>query len=554
MISILIIWCTFHFLILGVGFVAARKICSKLNLDQPHWLELTAVGAGLLTLGLGLLGIGVAIIPWEWRHVFALGSLALLLVFNAYLFGSQQLYRVHFLAPLSEKILYVGFVTLTVIALLLAHLPIQLPAQLPDGAYVAKADVLAVRIQKLTGNLPADNSIPHVVAEYLLRDISFKEHRPILPGQEVSNRPILMSLVILPFRAALSMPERMVEPLPTFEYVGKMWPDFRVLIDDDRAYQISLAVGILLNALMFLGGAAYLRSATSISVPLAIICSLGVLSSPYFLFQTVFIWPKAMAGFFIALALLMVHKKSFYGLGAIFIGAAYLSHPYAMVFIAAFLMWVVYDNIFFQKRSAPLEIQHNGAMRVMRVMRVSAPNIARFLIVLVVIVAPWVVWTKLILQVPSSDLIEQNFLLPGITAVNFIWVRVVNLSTTFLPYHWFNYPFKLQQFILVGAINAVGAAGVVAYLFFMRKVANARLQNALPYLVTMVLPSFLVVTIFSYQAVPAVHGLQLPFLLITLYGYTELLKHLGDRKAILIMVVPFALNGLFLVRYLIGLC
>jgi hypothetical protein len=187
-------------------------------------------------------------------------------------------------------------------------------------------------------------------------------------------------------------------------------------------------------------------------------------------------------------------------------------------------------------------------------MRVNTPNILRFLIVLIVIIAPWVIWTKLILQVPSSDLIEQNFLLPGISAVNFIWVRVVNLSTTFLPYHWFNYPFNLQQFILVGAINAVGAAGVVAYLFFMRSVANVTLQKAIPYLVTMVLPSFLVAVIFSYQAVPAVHGLQLPFLLITLYGYAELLKHLGERKAMLIMVLPFTLNVLFLVRYLINLC
>jgi hypothetical protein len=552
MASILIIWCTFHFLILGVGFVAARKICSKLNsnpnIPQPHWLELTAVGAGLLTLGLGLLGIGIAIIPWEWRHVVALAALALLLVLNAYLFKVNRLYLVHVLAPLPEKILYIGFVALTVLALCLSHLPIQLPADLPDGAYVAKTDVLAVRIQKLTGNLPADNSLPHVVAEYLLRDISFKEYRPILPGQEVSNRPILMSLVILPFRAALSMPEPMIEPLPKFEYVGKLWPDFRLLIDDDRAYQISLTVGILLNALMFLGGAAYLRSTVSISVPLAIICSLGVLSSPYFLFQTLFIWPKALAGFFIALTLLMVDKKSFYGLGAIFIGAAYLSHPYAMVFVAAFVLWVVYDNIFPQKISAPLVTQHH------RLMRVNIPNIVRFLIALFVIIAPWVIWTKWILQVPSSDLIEQNFLLPGISAVNFIWVRVVNLSTTFLPFHWFNYPFKLQQFILVGALNAVGAAGVVAYLFFMRSVANVTLQKALPYLVTIVLPSLLLVVIFSYQAVPAVHGLQLPFLLITLYGYTELLKHLGDRKAMLIMVVPFALNVLFLVRYLINLC
>ena len=472
----------------------------------------------------------------------------MLLGFNAYLIAIKRLHQVHLVAPLPEKIFYSGFIALTVIALFISHLPIKLPADLPDGAYVAKANVLPVRIQKLTGNLPADNSIPHVVTEYLLRDISFNEHHPILPGQEVSNRTILMSLVTLPFRAALAVPKAMVEPLAKFQYAGRLWPDFRLLIADDSAYQISLVIGIILNSLMFLGGAAFLRSTVSLSVPLAIICGIGVLTSPYFLFQTVFVWPKAMAGFFIALALLMLLKRSFYGLAAIFIGAAYLCHPYAMVFAIALMIWVVYENIALQSSVMSLANKQN------QVMSVNTPNILCFLIALLVVVAPWIIWTKFILQVPSSDLIEQNFLIPGLSAVNFIWVRVVNLSNTYLPFYWFSYPFNLQHFINSSALNAVGASGVIAFIFFMMGLANLSFKKVLPYLITLLIPSILLVVIFSYQTVPAVHGLQLPFLLITLYGYAELFKRFGQVKGALIAIIPLALNIVFMVRYLRGLC
>jgi len=234
--------------------------------------------------------------------------------------------------------------------------------------------------------------------------------------------------------------------------------------------------------------------------------------------------------------------------GAGFLGAAYLCHPYAMVFVVAFLMWVVYVNIFTQKSLMSLEDKKS------RIMSMNALNIIRFLAVLLVIVAPWVIWTKFILQVPSSDLIEQNFSLTDISAVNFIWVRVVNFSNTFLPPYWFSYPFNLQNFINSSAINAVGASGVIAFIFFIMGLMNLSFKKALPYLITLFMPSILLVVIFSYQTVPAVHGLQLPFLLITLYGYAELGKRFGQVKGALIVIIPLALNILFLVRYLRGLC
>lgn len=44
------------------------------------------------------------------------------------------------------------------------------------------------------------------VTEFLLRNISFRKERPLLPANEVSNRTILMSLVALPFRTVGGAP------------------------------------------------------------------------------------------------------------------------------------------------------------------------------------------------------------------------------------------------------------------------------------------------------------------------------------------------------------
>ena len=87
----------------------------------------------------------------------------------------------------------------------LTHLQIRFPRVLPDGLYVFKEHTLPVKLQVLAGVLPGDNYIPFVVQEYLLRDISFAREHPIAPGQEVSNRPILMALATAPFRAALEV-------------------------------------------------------------------------------------------------------------------------------------------------------------------------------------------------------------------------------------------------------------------------------------------------------------------------------------------------------------
>ena len=539
MLHTLIIFLTFNFLILGCGFQMAQGLYSWRAIRSESWLELVAVGSGLLIIMLSLFGLFIAIVPWSLRHIFSLGGFSLLLIINIYLFAKSRLWNIHWNASNPQRIFYIGFLFLSLLSIYIANLPVKLPENLPDGAYVAKSNILPVRIQFLTGNLPADNSIPHVVSQYLLQDISFEENRPILPGQEVTNRPILMSLVTLPFAAALKMPERLSETLPTFSYVAQNWPDFRTLINDLAAYRISLTVGIILNALLLLGGAILIGSIFPITTPIAIACVLSVISSPFFLFQTIFIWPKSMAGFFIAVGLFQILKRKEYILGGFMLGAAYLSHPYAAAFIMGvyLLLVVIFLKDYFSTRSLQnLARDHLKAIII-------------FSLSLILIISPWWIWAKWMVHLPSSNLVEQNLFIPGQSWINFIWIRIVNFSVSFIPFYWFTYPFNLRQFIGGISVNAVGACGVIAYLFFFRTISNLSPSKAYPYVLTIGIPTAFLVSIFSVTTVPAIHGLQLPIMLILLTGCIQVLRAFGVLYGTAIIAIQCVINGLLLIRY-----
>ena len=139
---------------------------------------------------------------------------------------------------------------LLVFCLGLLHVDVRLPDPLPDGIYIFKTPTTNVKIQHLTST-PADNYIPYAVAEFFLRGVSFEKERPILPGNEVSNRTILMSLVALPFRVALGAP-RDHPQLGTYHYLGRDWPDVSKLYAADSFEQFAI-VGLVLNSLLLLG-------------------------------------------------------------------------------------------------------------------------------------------------------------------------------------------------------------------------------------------------------------------------------------------------------------
>jgi hypothetical protein len=108
-----------------------------------------------------------------------------------------------------------------------------------------------------------------------------------------------MSLVALPFRTVLTWNSTWPGTLGKFLYVDSEWPDVESL-NDDGSFDQFLVIGILLNALLLLGLIVFFSEWSPASaLPIAVLLWS---TTPYFISQTIFTWPKALAGFFLVLA------------------------------------------------------------------------------------------------------------------------------------------------------------------------------------------------------------------------------------------------------------
>lgn len=517
----------------GIGNWWAGPLGRRLVGFDLTWIERLCLGALTASILLGLLGLATGFVPHELRSTVARTGLALLLVLGGACFARDGWSALR-QAQSAERVFALGYLALCVLATSLALFPARLPSTLVDGPYVAKHDLLGVRVQYTTGNLPTDNAIPHVVSEYILRDIPFRTERPLMPGQEVTNRPILAGVILAAFRAATYLPPKQEGPLPKFNYVGSQWPDFSVLMRDEPGYRVSQALGTAMNALLLLGVGAVLCRQRGVASGLAVGIVALYLSSPYFLFQTYFTWPKALAGFFIIVAwLATAHWRAPTVAGAA-LGMAYLSHPYAIAYFAAYLAW-----------HCGTAWAHAGEQPTGQRWRATVVPICGVAAAFAVVTAPWFLWVRA-LNIPA-DLVAQNLLIPGQTVQDFLWVRITNLATTVLPLHLIGNPFDVRQIVTASAVNASGAVGMLAVVALLWQVKGQVVPVRAWVLWAM--PSLSLIAVFSNAAVPVMHGLQ-P-LLAALLGVAGvcLWQAAGPRPAASLMAGQVLVNVALLAMY-----
>jgi hypothetical protein len=272
-----------------------------------------------------------------------------------------------------------------------------------------------------------------------------------MPNQEVSNRPLYQAVIYLPFRVIFSSNEPAPSPYPTYEYVGARWPDTSQLISDN-SFAKFLGVAIPLNASILLTLGALL-SFFSIPYPRLCLVVFGALS-PYLLHHAIYTWPKNLAAFYLVLAVLLLLARGPPAVAGLFIGLAYLSHPYAiavmMALAAASALEIARRHLF---PSIGSVIGISLSTRQLLVMWA----------VIAAVVTPWHVWKLLVLQIPS-DMLSQNFgSTHGIWA--FVYPRVVNITTAVLPL--FLLPDSWASLELRGGmlVNLVSAVGIVPLIF-----------------------------------------------------------------------------------------
>jgi hypothetical protein len=484
-------------------------------------METFTYGAGLGVLVYAVIGLLVGNTPSYQQPV----AIALVLGVNAVaaIYWSKARIPAHLNAEDSKAVTnaWSAWLLLALICITVSHATIKFPGELFDGPYVIKNHNLHVKVQTITGHLPADNYLPYVVEEFFLRNISFKNERPILPGQEVSNRPILMALAAIPFRAAFDPPPLQNTPLPKFQYVGTLWPDVGTL-GEDRYFRQFLVVGIVLNAMVVLA-AALLFNSFGLSRAFTLAGLLLLVVNPYFISQVIFTWPKAMAAFYLLLAIHALSVRYEPATAGLFAALAYLSHPYAVVFAGSFGVYLAYQA---QKKTIPLRqlIQYGGVFSI--------------------VVAPWFIWTKLILKLPS-DLIAQN-LFNGSGLVNTLWVRIPNLYLIISPRFLEIFPFNGDQLLQA---SVVCIPGVIGILFFAQAYAGCK-QYFSEYrfliLYGVLVPGLLLVMIFSTPSVPALHGFQAIFPILMLLSLKWLQNRISNKTLIYMVVAQIAINAALL--------
>jgi hypothetical protein len=507
---LLLLWVVASILVNGIALLH--------YLTKLRGLELLGYGAAAGVVVHALLGCAIAAAPAaRWASVGIL--IALTLLSAVYFVVRRVLPEFSLALSTPSKVSLALWALLLVLSLGLLHIDVRFPDPLPDGSFVFKTHTTNVKVQYLT-SLPADNYIPFVVAEFFLRGVSFQKERPILPGNEVSNRTILMSLVALPFRVALGAP-RDHPQLGTYNYVGREWPDVSKLNTGDYFEQFAV-VGLVLNSLMLLGLFVFCSSLGANSIlPLA---TLLYVTNPYFIGQTVYTWPKAMAGFFILLAWTSIRSGHRPAIVAALLALATHCHPYAIVFAGC----------------AGLYYLTQWRREKWRV-----PSVVSYFLVFGLVLAPWIIWTRLVLHIPS-DLVTQNFAGPGTEAawtslMNFVWIRLHNLFYLFCSTMFTVYPFDFRAILNSWQFSLPGVVGLV--MIYPGLAQCAELPKPRPWLWFGLLgPALLILGVFGLPALPVLHGYQPLLGVLLFFGVWWLSRHCTRTVFVGLVTLQLFLN------------
>jgi hypothetical protein len=483
-------------------------------------IELVGYGLAAGVASHGIFGLLIAA-SWRLRPVFIVLPVGCAVASIFYL--SRRRVWQQLLPALTRPVRTSLLIWLLFLAFCVAliHLNVRLPASLPDGMYVFKEQTLNVKIQVMT-SLPADNYIPYVVTEYFLRGISFRQVRPILPANEVSNRTILMSLVALPFRTALSWPNYGTKQIGRFTYLGTTWPDWGKLYEE-ASFRQFLVVGIFLNSLLLVG-LIVLFSDFESSKGLAL-AALVFVTNLYVIAQTIFTWPKAMAGFFIVLcwnALRRNYDPRIVGLCA---AVAYHCHPSSIAVAAGVGLWYT--------------VQWGRARSGFR-------QVLEFGVVFVLGILPWIIWTQAILRIPSN-MITQNFSGTGTEAamaslVDFIWIRFKNAFDTFVPVPFGIYPFQADAVVNYTMFCLPLAVGLFLIIPALAEGWRLRAKEQMLVWYGLAFPAAVILGLYSGPALPVLHGWQPIIGVLMFLGVLRLRRNLSPLAFALVVTLQLLCN------------
>lgn len=477
-------------------------------------LDLIGYGAGAGVLLHGLFGLWIAMIDRYHRQVTGL-LCGVAIAALVYLWKQKVIVDLARELTRPVKIFLGVWIAFVVSCIALTHVEIKWPDTLPGIQFIFKTHTENVKIQVITDG-PTDNSIAYLVQEYLIRRVPFQKERPLLyPGTEVAQRTILMSLVGLPFRSAINPPPRYRDPLPRAKFDGRELPDAGALYSD-AAFRQFLTISIALNSLLLIGiGLFCANLGGTMSLPIA---ALLFATSPYFITQMIYSWPKALAAFFVVLAWDAFRRRSRDSrLVAACSALAYHCHPYALAYLGGMGLCCL----------------------IGRDRKIAWRDAAWFAAIAGLFLLPWIVWTRPF-QIPS--MFGYHFYGEGVHAVfpNRIWVRLLNLFGVLVPTFPQAYPFALARVARSFVSNLPCAAGLI--LFVPGLIRLFRLNDRVLFYSGILLPAAFVIFVFGRPDLPTHHGLQPVAAAILFLGVIQMRERLKVRTFWALIAIQLVLN------------
>jgi hypothetical protein len=171
------------------------------------------------------------------------------------------------------------------------------------------------------------------------------------------------------------------------------------------------------------------------------------------------------------------------------------------------------------------------------------------------ILAPWIIWTRFVLHIPS-DLIAQNFAGPETAAawaspLDFIWIRFHNLFYLICSTMFLVYPFDFRAILNAWMFSLPGVVGLV--LIYPALAQCRELPKPQPWLWYGILgPALSILAVYSSPALPVLHGYQAILGVLLFFAVWWLSRHCSRKICLALAGLQLLLNlGIILARSII---
>lgn len=520
----------FYFLFIHVvlflpGYVLIKE--SKLLRGRPALELVSGYAASLVFFALSIFAAYICGFSYQIIQIIGLAAL----VVSSYFFVSHKHWKdlAAFRLPLLCLIMLSALSTLLVSLPLTGNQPV-----IPDPEPLANRNyqVFDVKVLNIAQTNANDNYIPYRQAQFILNrsnpqtdsfinewGVSFFQRTPLMGG---------VTAFIL----------NLLGDRPPVDYI---WSASAT--DPQLTFIKFQLTAHVLNALFLLP--AFLLLSRLFDKKVAGITLLFLSVSQFFVYNSVFSWPKSLAAFFVLLSwvfLLQKDKRSIILCGIVG-GAAYLTHDLSVLYIGtSFLI------LLFQKRFRDALI---------------VGGISVFMAI------PWIVTSALIFKRPSS-FIYYPFSLKDIpqpqtdhgiisrffhtSPLTIIWIKIQSLFYLLTPYQLLVDELRegwLKRLWGVGIYSIPGAVGlgllVPAAVGVFKKFASRKLFWGL-----VIIPLILCVFIIGWpRGLGALHFAQPAVILLSGLGVFVVLKYFSGIKAFYVCLILFGLSVIQFIYFLL---